>query len=322
MPPGNRRRPADHGPAGAALRRGDRLDRRRTIAPASTARKGLKHVPQGRRAGPRHRRATCPISSAPTAAAGTKVFGHGGARSEAERLGRAVPRRGAAAPGDPRDRRMRAGRSSLADPGGPQARAFIPRRRGGGARPSLAGETAPRREAPPASPSNSRRPASRAILADAAIPVPGTGSPPTARSPWRAPVPRRPAPCQAGRSRSGRSLDAEGPHPRHAPAPSRRHIVSLASRPSRSGAAGLRAGVRMRGWIGGAGEVFPPAGRVGSSKAGKRRPRPLDGSAKSSRRTRRKGHATRRRDPTRRARPAVRGSAGPRRGRWGFAGGD
>ena len=50
------------------------------------ARKGLEHVPQGRRAGARHRREH-ELLHRPDTGKRYDIFGHGGARREAERLG-------------------------------------------------------------------------------------------------------------------------------------------------------------------------------------------------------------------------------------------
>ena len=81
----HRRRAAHHGAAGAARGRGDRLD----AAGSRADRRAARHrdVQARQRAGARHRREHELPSSARIAGRARDIFGHGGARQEAERLG-------------------------------------------------------------------------------------------------------------------------------------------------------------------------------------------------------------------------------------------
>ncbi len=102
------RRAAHHGPAGAARRRGDRLHPAGPGADRRAARH--RHVREGQRARPRHRREheLLPLPAL------RRALGHLRPWRRAPRgaaLQRALPRRGAAAPVDPRDLRCRPARS-------------------------------------------------------------------------------------------------------------------------------------------------------------------------------------------------------------------
>ena len=110
----HRRRPAHPGAEGAALRRGHRLD----AAGRRAARRpqGPQHVPQGRRAGPRHHREH-ELLRLPALRRTAATSSPMAARArEAERLGRRVPGRDPARHRDPRDLRQRPARSSSASP--------------------------------------------------------------------------------------------------------------------------------------------------------------------------------------------------------------
>ncbi len=75
------------------------------------------------------------------------IFGHGGARREAERLGRDLPRRGAAPDGNPRDLGCRANRWWCPSRTGPRRKSIAPSpaRSGNGSARNAPGRKAPRR---------------------------------------------------------------------------------------------------------------------------------------------------------------------------------